>query len=70
MARSPELVGLGDIAAQYGVAKNSAWRWSRRDNFPAPAALISNRIPVWRRADVERWARKNLPLASGRPRKR
>jgi predicted DNA-binding transcriptional regulator AlpA len=52
MARPPELVGLGDIAAQYGVQKNSAWRWSRRDDFPAPAARISNRIPVWRRADV------------------
>jgi predicted DNA-binding transcriptional regulator AlpA len=70
MARTPDLVGLGDIAERYGVQKNSAWRWSRRDDFPAPAARISNRIPVWRRVDVDRWAKKNLPLPGGRPRSR
>jgi predicted DNA-binding transcriptional regulator AlpA len=67
MARSPDLVGLGEIADLYGVEKNSAWRWSRRADFPAPAVRISGRIPAWRRADVERWARANLPLRGGRP---
>jgi predicted DNA-binding transcriptional regulator AlpA len=68
MGRGADLVGLGDIAEAYGVRKNSAWRWSRRDDFPAAVARVSGRIPVWRRTDVERWAAKNLPLAPGRRR--
>lgn len=66
MAQGSDLVGLGDIAEMYGVRKNSAWRWSRRDEFPEPAGRISGRIPFWRRRDVERWAAKNLPLVQGR----
>jgi predicted DNA-binding transcriptional regulator AlpA len=66
MRRTPDLVGLGDIADAYGVRKNSAWRWSRRDDFPAPVGMISGRIPVWRRGDVDRWAAKRLPLPEGR----
>jgi predicted DNA-binding transcriptional regulator AlpA len=67
MPRTPDLLGLGEIAELYGVRKNSAWRWSRRDDFPAPALRISGRIPAWRRADVERWAQAHLPLPTGRP---
>jgi predicted DNA-binding transcriptional regulator AlpA len=65
----PDLVGLGDIADTYGVRKNSAWRWSRRDDFPSPVGRISGRIPVWRRADVDRWAAKHLPLPGTRTRR-
>jgi predicted DNA-binding transcriptional regulator AlpA len=70
VARGEDFVGLGDIAEMYGVRRNSAWRWSRREGFPAPAGWISGRIPFWRRRDVERWAAKNLPLPEGRPRRR
>ena len=28
-----ELVGLAEIAAMFGVARNSAWRWSRLEGF-------------------------------------
>jgi predicted DNA-binding transcriptional regulator AlpA len=70
MARRPDdLVGVADIAERCGVAKNSAWRWSRRPDFPEPIGRVSGRVPVWRWADVERWAKANLPLAEGRPRK-
>jgi len=68
MPRPLDLVGIRDIAELQGVAKNSAWRWTRRDDFPAPAARVSGGIPVWQRADVEAWARENLPLREGRPR--
>jgi predicted DNA-binding transcriptional regulator AlpA len=70
MARaSYDLVGLVDIAEMCGVAKNSAWRWSKRTGFPEPVGRVSGRVPVWRRADVERWAKANLPLVEGRPKK-
>jgi predicted DNA-binding transcriptional regulator AlpA len=68
MARVPDLVGLGEIAELYSVRRNSAWRWSRRDDFPAPVTRISGRVPVWRRSDVERWAGRHLPLPEGRRR--
>ncbi len=61
-----ELVGLTEIAQEYGVQRNSAWRWSRRPDFPAPAARLAHG-PVWHRADVERWAKATLPLPTGRP---
>jgi predicted DNA-binding transcriptional regulator AlpA len=58
-----ELVGVKEIAAMNGVAVNSAWRWTQRDDFPAPAATLA-RGSVWRRRDVEKWAER-LPLRPG-----
>ena len=46
-----DLVGITEIAAMQGVAVNSAWRWTLRDDFPAPVARLS-RGRVWRRSDV------------------
>jgi predicted DNA-binding transcriptional regulator AlpA len=64
-----ELVGLTEIAKLSGVARNSAWRWSRRPDFPEPVARLATG-PIWRRADIEAWACSRLPLSPGRPRKR
>ncbi|MGH3040715.1 MAG: helix-turn-helix transcriptional regulator [Gaiellaceae bacterium] len=64
-----ELVGLTEIAEAFGVRRNSAWRWSKRPDFPPPAARLSHG-PVWRRRDVDAWAKKTLPLPTGRPRTR
>jgi predicted DNA-binding transcriptional regulator AlpA len=64
-----ELVGLSEIAKLHQVARNSAWRWSRRPGFPEPVARLATG-PIWRRAEIEAWASKHLPLQSGRPRKR
>jgi predicted DNA-binding transcriptional regulator AlpA len=61
-----DLVGVTDIAERQGVAVNTAWRWSRRDDFPEPIGAIGRR-PVWRWRDVERWARKRP--APGRPKR-
>ena len=61
-----DLIGVSDIAESYGVAKNSAWRWTQRDDFPTPAVHV--RIGrFWRRADVEKWGETHLPLRRGRP---
>ncbi len=62
----PEIVGVAEIAAAYGVARNSAWRWTQRDDFPEPLARLATG-PVWRWRDIEKWAAKTLPL--GRPKK-
>ena len=64
-----ELVGLSEIAKLQQVARNSAWRWSRRPDFPEPVARLASG-PIWRRAEIEAWASAHLPLQPGRPRKR
>ena len=60
-----ELLGIAEIAAAFGVERNSAWRWSRRPEFPEPVARLSAG-PVYRRGDVERWHREGRPRP-GRP---
>ncbi len=59
-------VGLAEIAAMLGVTKNTALRYARREDFPAPVEhLASGR--VWRHRDVERWGKARLQLPTGRP---
>jgi prophage regulatory protein len=50
------LLRLVDIPQLLGVTKQRAHQLSRRHWFPAPAATYS-RGGLWRRSDVERWAR-------------
>jgi predicted DNA-binding transcriptional regulator AlpA len=68
MAQQDELVGVTEIAALFGVAQNTAWRWSRDEGFPDPTARLASG-PIWQRADVERWHRERVPRPTGRPRK-
>jgi len=64
-----EIVGLSEIAELLGVHRRTAVRYSKRDDFPAPLAHLRAGI-VWKRADVEAWAKRTLPLPrTGRPRK-
>jgi predicted DNA-binding transcriptional regulator AlpA len=66
---SNDRVGLAEVAAMLGVTKNTALRYTRRGDFPGPVEqLASGR--VWRRRDVETWAKKKLPLPTGRPRQK
>ena len=54
------------MAAMLAVSKTTALKYAGRDDFPSPVEhLASGR--VWRRGDVERWAKKTLPLHGGRP---
>lgn len=54
-AELDELVGVGEISEYLGKCKqNVAQHYTRRDDFPAPAAeLATGRY--WRRGDVEAW---------------
>jgi predicted DNA-binding transcriptional regulator AlpA len=61
-----ELAGLAEVAMICGVAKPTALRYSKRDDFPLPLGRLASG-PVWRRADIERWALDTLPLRVGRP---
>jgi prophage regulatory protein len=61
-----DLLGFSEVQAVLEVGRTTAFRYTNRPDFPAPAdTLASGR--VWRRRDVERWAKKYLPLQGGRP---
>lgn len=65
-----EVVGLAEIASMLGVTKRTVVRYSKRQDSPEPLARLSAGL-VWRRADVEAWAERTLPLPrTGHPRKR
>jgi predicted DNA-binding transcriptional regulator AlpA len=67
---SPELAGLAEVAELLGIAKRTASKYVRRPDFPKPVDRLAAG-PVWRRRDVERWAKATLPLPrTGRPPKR
>ena len=51
----PELVGLAEVAELLGKSRRQAVRWTNRPDFPEPIARL-RATPVWRGADVERWA--------------
>jgi len=63
-----ELAGLSEIVQLLGVTKRTALKYVSRADFPQPLARLSTGR-VWRRAEVETWAKSHLPLPSGRPRK-
>jgi predicted DNA-binding transcriptional regulator AlpA len=66
---SPEdLVGRKELVVILGVSKQSVARYVNREDFPRPVERIAAG-PIWRRGDVERWAKEHLPLPTGRPRK-
>ena len=66
---SPDLAGLSEIAAMLNVTKRTASNYTGRPDFPGPIERLEMG-PVWRRVDIEEWAKKNLPLPPGRPPKR
>lgn len=66
---SPELAGLAEIAEMLRVTKRTAWTYTQRHDFPEPLDRLASG-PVWRRADVEAWAKASLPLPTGRPRRK
>jgi predicted DNA-binding transcriptional regulator AlpA len=63
---SPDLAGLAEIAEMLGVTKRTALNYTKRDDFPKPLDRLASG-PVWRRAAIEQWAKKRLPLPPGRP---
>ena len=44
-----------DIAARFGVARTTAWDWTKNDpTFPKPVRL-SERCTRWRLDEIEAW---------------
>lgn len=60
-----DLLGLLEVAELLGVSRSTAKNYARRADFPAGEQLSRGR--VWRRADVAKWSKANLPLKTGRP---
>jgi predicted DNA-binding transcriptional regulator AlpA len=68
MTDGDEFIGVAEIAQMLGVERNSAWRYTRRSDFPEPVSRPASG-PIWRRLDVAAWAAEILPLKRGRPRR-
>lgn len=58
-----DLLGLIDVARVLGISQSTAKNYARRPDFPTPHVLARGR--VWRRADVAKWAKDNLPFKPG-----
>jgi predicted DNA-binding transcriptional regulator AlpA len=58
MARKHDLVGLAEIAELLSVARNTAWRWSQRADFPTPAIEFAMG-KAWERREVVAWAKQH-----------
>jgi predicted DNA-binding transcriptional regulator AlpA len=68
MGRGEELVSGKEIAELLGwVSAGAAWQQFQHGTFPAPVRLERPRL--WRRADVEEWARRSprRPSRRGSP---
>jgi predicted DNA-binding transcriptional regulator AlpA len=50
------LVGAAEIGRMLGVSRQRVQQLIRRDGFPEPEAVL-DMGKVWKRADVEEWAR-------------
>lgn len=50
------LVGSAEIGQMLGVSRQRVQQLIRRKDFPAPEVVL-NMGKVWKRADVEAWAR-------------
>lgn len=54
---APDLLRLSDVASHLGVSEEHARELAARADFPPPLRTVfAGRI--WRRADVDRWARE------------
>jgi prophage regulatory protein len=52
-----DLIGVTEVGRVLGASKQRAHQLSQVPGFPKPATTLATGR-VWRRADVERWARK------------
>jgi predicted DNA-binding transcriptional regulator AlpA len=59
------LLTLATMAELLGCDRTTAWRYTQRDDFPAPVAELPTGR-VWDAAAVKKWGRR-LPLDVGRP---
>jgi prophage regulatory protein len=57
-----DLVGVTEIGDLLGVSRQRADQLTRIEAFPEPVAVLSAGR-IWRRADVEAWARETGRLS-------
>ena len=54
-----DLIGLTEIAQMLGMTRSGADKLVKREaGFPQPVGVLVGRTRVWKREDVERWARE------------
>ena len=63
------LASIAELAELFGVSKPTAIRYTQRPDFPQPLDRVAAG-PIWRRADVEEWARAPPPPPATRERGR
>jgi len=61
-----ELASISEIAGLLRVSRRTAANYVERGDFPAPVERLATGR-VWLRRDVEAWAKRTLPLRTGRP---
>lgn len=54
--RRVKLAGISEIAALLSVSRQRANQLAKREDFPRPLDRLASG-PVWRRSDIERWAK-------------
>jgi predicted DNA-binding transcriptional regulator AlpA len=64
LGMSPELAGFAEVVEMLKVSRATATKYVKRPDFPEPIERLASG-PVWRRADVEAWAKETLPLPTG-----
>jgi predicted DNA-binding transcriptional regulator AlpA len=57
MADPEDLMGLTEIAELLGLSRQRTDQLARQVGFPAPVATLTGGR-IWKRDDVERWARE------------
>jgi hypothetical protein len=62
--RPGDLLGFAEIVKFLNVPERTAARYVKRPDFPDPLARLAAG-PVWHRADVDKWAKRHLPLRGG-----
>jgi hypothetical protein len=61
-----KVVTLASLAELLECDRVTAWRYTRRKDFPPPLAELPTG-KVWETNKVEKWAARTLPLQQGRP---
>jgi hypothetical protein len=57
-------------AEKFNLKKRTAFRYTRRDDFPAPVHWSFSTGKVWKTTDVQRWQKKYKPPFTPGPKPR
>lgn len=58
MSPPQRLMGLHEVAEHFAVNRQLVYKWSQRESFPEPVAVLAQG-KVWAREDIVAWGRKN-----------